>query len=382
MKQIKQKLFVIFMILTVAFGGIYVYGTSESELRKQIAEAEKRLEETQKELSEARKKQASAQKQKEIIDKQVSEIVANILYIDGQIETANNQIAEKEQEIIVAQENLDKNKEYFKKRVTSMYKSGTTTYLEMLFNSDSIGDFFGRMDMIQYVVRNDKKIVDDMTAARDEIIDAKKVIEERKVDLLDAKAANEKQQESLSVALAEQTKIVGELNKNVQSFEAAAAKAEQEKQALNLQLERELAGLTDEPGTTPAYTGGKMQWPVPAGGRISSPYGYRTYPAAGLHTGIDIAIGMGNTIAAAEAGTVIKVVNGTTGYGKYLMINHGNGTVTLYAHSSKIVVSVGQQVARGQKIAEIGSTGFSTGPHLHFEVRIDGKAVNPIGYIQ
>ena len=381
MKRIRQKILVILMILAVAFSGIYVYGTSESELRKQIAEAEKRLEESNKQLAEARKKQASAQKQKDIIDKQVSDIVANILYIDGQIDTANNQIAEKEQEIIVAQENLDKNKEYFKKRVTSMYKSGTTTYLEMLFNSESIGDFFGRMDLIQYVVRNDKKIVDDMTAARDAIIDAKKVIEDRKIDLLDAKAANEKQQESLSVALAEQTKIVGELNKNVQSFEAAAAKAEQEKQALNLQLERELAGLSDEPGG-PSYSGGKMQWPVPAGGRISSPYGYRTYPAAGLHTGIDIAIGMGNTIVAAEAGTVIKVVNGTTGYGKYLMINHGNGTVTLYAHSSKIVVSQGQQVARGQKIAEIGSTGFSTGPHLHFEVRINGKAVNPIGYIQ
>ena len=124
-----------------------------------------------------------------------------------------------------------------------------------------------------------------------------------------------------------------------------------------------------------------MAWPVPAGGRITSPYGYRTYPDVGLHTGLDIAIAQGNTIVAAEAGTVIRVINGTTGYGKYLMVNHGNGTVTLYAHTSKIVVAVGQTVARGQKIAEIGSTGFSTGPHLHFEVRINGKAVNPIGYI-
>ncbi len=379
----KRKLTALFMALVVVAGAIYVYGASESELRKQIEEADKRLEQSKKELAEAKKKQSSAQKQKNIIDDQISQIVSNILYIDTQIDNANVQIAEKEQEIIVAQDNLDKNKGYFKKRVTSMYKSGTTTYLEMLFNCESIGDFFSRMDMIQYVIKNDKKIVDEMTAARDSIIEAKKVIEDRKADLIEAKKASESQQEYLSVALAEQTAIVAKLDKDVAASQAAASKAEEEKQELNRQLERELAGYNEAPGgEIPAYSGGKMAWPVPAGGYISSYYGYRTYPAAGLHTGLDIAIGMGNTIAAAEAGTVIKVVNGTTGYGKYLMINHGNGTVTLYAHSSKIVVSVGEQVARGQKIAEIGSTGFSTGPHLHFEVRINGKAVNPISYIK
>ena len=367
------------IVLCFAATNLTVFG-NESELRSRIAETDKRIEKAQAELKEAQKKKASAEKQKEIIDNQVAEILSNIIYLNNQIDTANRQIAEKENEIVIAQEKIDTNKEYFKIRVVSMYKSGTTTYLEMLFGAESISDFFRRVDMLQYVIRNDKKVVDDMTAARDAIIEAKKVIEERREELQEAKTLAVTQKSKLDEALAEQQSIINQLSKEVQVNQQAAAKAQAEKEDLNRQLERELAGLKDDPNGS-SYNGGKMAWPVPAGGRISSPYGYRTYPDVGLHTGIDIAIAQGNSIVAAESGTVIRVINGTTGYGKYLMVNHGNGTVTLYAHASKIVVAVGDQVSRGQKIAEIGSTGFSTGPHLHFEVRINGKAVNPIGYI-
>lgn len=376
----KKKLFALLTLVFVCFSAVAVYGTSASELKSKISEADKKIEKAQKELRDAQNKKASAEKQKEIIDNQVSEILSNIIYINNQIETANKQIAEKEEEIVLAQEKLDSNKEYFKKRVVSMYKSGSSTHLEMLFSAESISDFFGRLDMLQYVLKNDKKIVDDMTAARDSVIEAKKVIEERKTELEEAKTLSVSQKSKLDSALSQQQTIINQLSKEVNVNKQAAAKAQAEKEELNRQLERELAGIKDEPGA-PVYKGGKMAWPVPAGGRITSPYGYRTYPDVGLHTGLDIAIAQGNTIVAAEAGTVIRVINGTTGYGKYLMVNHGNGTVTLYAHTSKIVVAVGQTVARGQKIAEIGSTGFSTGPHLHFEVRINGKAVNPIGYI-
>lgn len=375
-----KRIFAVVLTLALCFSTVCVSGTSQSELRSKISEADKKIEKAQKDLQEAKNKKASAEKQKELIDDQVSEILSNIIYLNNQIDTANNQIAEKEQEITVAQEKLDTNKDYFKKRVVSMYKSGTGTHLEMLFTAKSISEFFSRVDMLQYVLKNDRKIVDEMTAARDAVIEAKKVIEDRKADLEEAKAVSVTQKAKLDSALAQQQSIINQLSQEVKVNQEAASKAQSEKDALNRQLEQELAGI----GNTSSgsnYSGGKMAWPVPAGGRITSPFGYRTYPAVGLHTGVDIAIAQGNTIAAAESGTVIRVVNGTTGYGKYLMVNHGNGTVTLYAHSSKIVVAVGDHVERGQKIAEIGSTGFSTGPHLHFEVRLNGKAVNPIGYI-
>ena len=262
-----------------------------------------------------------------------------------------------------------------------MYKSGTTTYLEMLFGAEDIGDFFSRIDMLQYVVKNDKKIVDEMTQARDAVVEAKKIIEEKKEELVESKSLAEAQKVKLDSSLSQQQAIISKLSNTVKVNQEAAAQAQREKEALNRQLEAELSGIKDPEGVAKPYAGGKMAWPVPKGGTITSPYGYRTYPDVGLHTGIDIALPTGNTIVAAESGTVIKVIHGTTGYGKYLMVNHGNNTVTLYAHTSKIVVQVGQVVARGEKIAEIGSTGFSTGPHLHFEVRINGKAVNPIGYI-
>ncbi len=373
---------VLAIIICITAVGFCVYGNRESELRSKISQADERIAQSQKELKEAQNKKASAEKQKEIIDNQISEIVSNIVYLNNQIETANSQIEQKEIEIEQAQKKLDDNKEYFKRRVVSMYKSGSTTQLEMLFSAENLSDFFNRVDMLQYVVKNDNKIIEEMTAARDSIIEAKKIIEERKTELEEARSLSVSQKSKLDSALAQQQAIISQLSREVEVNEQAAAKAKAEKDALNRQLEEELAGLKDDPsGTTSAYTGGKMAWPVPRGGTITSPYGYRTYPDVGLHTGIDIAIAQGNTIAAAEAGTVIRVINGTTGYGKYLMVNHGNGTVTLYAHCSKIVVAVGDTVSRGQKIAEIGSTGFSTGPHLHFEVRIGGKAVNPIGYI-
>ena len=379
MKGLK-KFLVLILSICLAVSSFSAIGATESELRNKIAETEKKIEKAQKELRDAQNKKASAEKQKEIIDNQVSEILSNIIYLNNQIENANNQIAQKEEEIVIAQQTLDNNKEYFKKRVVSMYKSGAGTHIEMLFTASSISEFFNRLDMLQYVLSNDKKIVDEMTEARDSVIEAKRVIEERKTELEEARELSVGQKSKLDVALSQQQTIINQLSKEVNVNQQAAAKAQAEKEELNRQLERELAGLKDDPGGA-AYSGGKMAWPVPAGGRISSPYGYRTYPDVGLHTGLDIAIAQGNTIVAAEAGTVIRVINGTTGYGKYLMVNHGNSTVTLYAHTSKIVVAVGQQVARGQKIAEIGSTGFSTGPHLHFEVRINGKAVNPIGYI-
>lgn len=381
MTKIRKILsFVMIFALCLSVISFSARGTSESELRSKIDEADKRIQQAQKELQEAVAKKASAEEQKKIIDDQISVIVSNIIYINNQIESANKQIAEKEEEIIIAQKKLDENKEYFKKRVVSMYKSGTSTQLEMLFTAENISDFFNRADMLQYVVKNDKKIVDEMTAARDAVIEAKIVIEERKKELEEAKRLAVEQKRQLDSALAKQQEIVNQLAKDVKINQDAAKKAQQEKDELNRQLERELAGIKDEPGGS-AYSGGKMAWPVPNGGRITSTFGYRTYPAVGHHTGLDIAIAQGNPIVAAEAGTVIRVIHGTTGYGKYLMVNHGNGTVTLYAHTSKIVVSEGQRVERGQKIAEIGSTGFSTGPHLHFEVRINGKAVNPIGYI-
>jgi murein DD-endopeptidase MepM/ murein hydrolase activator NlpD len=133
------------------------------------------------------------------------------------------------------------------------------------------------------------------------------------------------------------------------------------------------------------YTGsGAFGWPLSVSGRISSPFGYRVHPITGaykMHTGVDIAASKGIPVLAAESGTVITVKKLSTGYGYYVMINHGSGIVTLYAHMSAIYVSVGDSVSRGTQIGAVGSTGSSTGPHLHFEVRVNGSPVNPMGYI-
>ncbi len=378
-KRIKQLLLLVMVMAVAICATPAIYSESTTELKDKIEEADKRIEDSKKKLQEAKAAKASAEEQKAIIDAQISDIVSNIVALNNEIDLANAQIAEKEIELANAQRMLDNNKEYFKRRVVSMYKSGGSTYIELIFGAEDMNDFFNRVDMLQYVLENDKKIIDEMTEARDTVIAAKEVIETKKAELEEAKVLAEEQKAMLDESLAQQQTILDQLSEEIEINEEEAAAAQKEKDEFNKQLEEELAKLNTPPSGN--YSGGRMAWPIPQGGTITSPYGYRTYPSKGLHTGLDIAIRSGSTIAAAESGTVIKVVHGTTGYGKYLMVDHGGGYVTLYAHTSKIIVSKGQKVARGEKIAEVGSTGFSTGPHLHFEVRVNGTAVNPIGYI-
>ena len=241
------------------------------------------------------------------------------------------------------------------------------SYIKILLNSSSISDFFNNIYIVKQIVKQDKEVLTELDENKQEIEDKKSQIENKKVEQEELKLLLEIDNESLNNDKIELEKLKSELEKEENELESEIEK---------------IAAQSVVNGEGQVISSGS--WPVPGHSRISSPYGYRIHPIFNtkkMHTGIDIPAPTGTPTVSIDSGKVIFA--GTKGgYGKTVMIQHDDGKVTLYAHNSALTVSVGQRVKKGQVVAKIGSTGNSTGPHLHFEVRINGKHVNPVPYIK
>ncbi|MBC8080633.1 MAG: peptidoglycan DD-metalloendopeptidase family protein [Gorillibacterium sp.] len=301
---------------------------------------------------------------------------------------------------------------FLKTRVRMLYKKGTVSYLEVLMNSTSFSDFINRYDSIKTLVGQDKKILTQNKQDRDEIADLKLGVEKKLVEVKDLYAesetvrqslmAKEKRVKAVIASLTKQQEEVEEVSEDQEANLIALAKQKQKLYAdKNAILEKEkrareaearrLAALKARKSSyaTPATAGrgnGQLLWPVPASDTLTSYFGYRIDPIKGyrkLHKGLDIGAPKGTDIVAAESGTVL-IASWVSGYGNCIVIDHGDGLWTWYGHIKEggIYVSEGDAVKRGQVIAGIGSTGDSTGNHLHFEVRVNESPVNPLPYLQ
>lgn len=310
------------------------------------------------------------------IEKSIRGLENEITTLNADIVTTEQSIADKTVELEAAElKILDKN-ELLNDRLRVMYKTGTIGYVEVLFGAEDFTDLLSRIDMIQMIVVHDQNLIQFLKEQRD-IIEAKKLeLEEVKqslVTLVDSKVAK---QDELTVAY-----------KNLVSYKT---KLTLDEAAMN-ELEDEFLKQADQMTeiiknlkTAAQYVGGEMMWPVPGYYAISSYFGNRLHPISKqykMHTGIDISSSRGTGLVAAQKGTVV-FANWFASYGKAIIIDHGGGYVTLYAHLDSINVSVGQAVDKGEKIGKTGNTGYSTGPHLHFEVRLNGEYVDPLTYVK
>ncbi len=284
-------------------------------------------------------------------------------------------IAEKIEELNKQQEEIDGQNEELRIRLRAMYKNGDTGMLAVLFGSSSMSEFMTNMDMVQRIYESDTELLEEMEGVYGIIVEKKEELQALKEKLI----GEEEEMEARKAALDEKRAELAAKKKAVD--------------ADNRELERQIDKLNDEAKaltaeiiklqTAESYVGGAMQWPASASKYVSSPFGNRLHPILKVikfHTGIDIAAASGTNIVAANAGTVMSACY-NSGYGYMVMVDHGGGIVTLYAHCSKLLVSKGAKVKRGQVIALVGSTGMSTGPHLHFEVRINGEYKNPLEYV-
>ena len=337
---------------------------------------------------QAKKKEVKAklvQKKKEIYVTvaQVEQLDSRITSAEAKLDDTKERLAasKKEQSKLAAeldksQKRLIEKRQQAARRIRGMYTSRNETVLSVLIGARDVSDFAARKSILERIARHDHEVFDEVKVLRDEVARKKKRQDAVVNEVARLKARLQLQEGELKYAMNRKRAALGQLRDERDDLQEELAAMEQESSRIEAQIR---AYMATSGGKVAPHVGGFIQ---PVNGRFSSPYGYRVHPISRsrkLHTGQDIAAPSGTPIKAAGSGVVISA-GWRNGYGNTVIIDHGGGKSTLYGHCSRLYVSSGQRVSMGQRIAAVGSTGYSTGPHLHFEVRINGSPVNPRWY--
>jgi murein DD-endopeptidase MepM/ murein hydrolase activator NlpD len=353
---------------------------------------EKTLDDLQLEKSNLEEQINSSNEQIQFIESDLSTIVAEIAEINQQILDKQMEIETleaEEEDLLVYLEKAEKEyeksneryetqKDLLEKRLVAMYEMGQTSYLDVLLSSKSITEFLSNYYLIGEVAAADTELLNNVEAEKKYNKKLKETLETKKAVLSASRETREKNAislENMSIIknnkIAELTEEQLELEQSIEEYQNQIASIETEIRLLAI------ANVGSE------YVGGAMAWPVPGYTRITSTFGMRTHPITGvykLHTGVDIGAPEGATFIAANDG-IVTYAGWNNAYGNMVIVDHGGGVTTLYAHGSEILVNVGDKVFQNTPVLKVGSTGYSTGPHAHFEVRINGEYVQPLDYI-
>ena len=342
----------------------------------------KELEKTQKELLAKIKN----------IESEASETFENKQYLDSLITTVNSkiqaaealcseletQISDTEADIAEHEKLIEASTEKIKERMRANHEEGNASYLSVLLGAEGVDDFLSRLEKVNTILEYDKKTLAeyktekaDLEAKKAELEDSKKLQEDTLATLKSDKAENER-------LASEAESYFSKLSNDKAAATAEYNKAKAAEEALDAQLQAMLAQIANQ-NSSQVTAAGEYMWPLPAGGYISCYFG-DTDPGGRPHYAMDIAISAGTPIYASNDGSVVTATWHSS-YGNYILLDHGNGKSTLYAHCSGLAVSSGQSVSKGQVIGYVGSTGYSTGNHLHFEFRVNGQKVNPANYV-
>ncbi|MBQ2096216.1 MAG: peptidoglycan DD-metalloendopeptidase family protein [Firmicutes bacterium] len=344
--------------------------------QNQLNNKNKQKDQIQEELNQSKKDLEAAEKELNALDQKIYQAGVELNQLTGELNETKAEIVKGLEELEQLKKDIEKQNDDLNARLRSMYKNGDVGMLSVVFGSSSMSDVLTNMDMVQRIYNADAELL--------------KSIQEQ-YDLVDAQ---NRKLEALKVQLEEQQAVIAEKKSALEADEAEARARRNALQADADSLQKQYDAVKKEADSisetikvlqsqNTQYIGGAMCWPSQASTRITSPFGWRYLSLLGgrnYHTGVDIGAAGGTNILAANSGKVIKA-GWNNSYGYMVMVDHGGGIVTLYAHSSKLLVKTGDVVTRGQAIALIGSTGMSTGNHLHFEVRVNGKYQNPLNYI-
>ena len=352
-----------------------------------IADLQDRMEAIELDKIELQGKYDDLKKEQNELTAQLRKINANlhnaqtaVNNLDTEIDGIEDQIAFTEMEIANKQRDYDGRLALFNRRLKEMYQYGEMNYISVLLQSSSLSEFLTRFEYLKYIANNDQKLLDEIQVLQVALDEQHASLTDMKANLEVKKQTQEAKAKELSTASAEQQKVVKAINADVNATWAMLEEMEAESKALESEIQRLMAANGDSSATAPS----KYVWPCPSSKKITSKYGYRIHPiqkVRKLHTGIDIGAQKGKDVVASASGKVI-MAKYYGGYGNCIIVDHGGGVSTLYAHLSAYSVKVGDTVASGQTIGKIGSTGNSTGPHLHFEVRINGSTVDPQNYVK
>lgn len=324
------------------------------------------------------------------LDTSLSETEEKITELTELIDAKEEEIEETKEDLEEARAEADEQYESMKKRIKFMYERGEKMYLEMLITAGSFGEMLNKAEYIERLSAYDRRMLDEyrltveLVKASEEQLEAEQeVLEEAKVEVENEKAALEQLITEKAKQIQAYESDISNKSALVKQYEAEIAAQNAEIAALEAAIAEEKKALEEANGTKKTYDGGMFAWPAPSYTRISDDYGNRIHPTLHVqqfHNGIDLASPGGSPILAAYDGTVVAASYSTT-MGNYIMIDHGDNLYTIYMHASALYVSKGTEVSRGQKIAAVGSTGRSTGNHLHFSVRVNGAYVSPWNYL-
>jgi len=399
-----KRSFAVLICLLLAFTVSQPHRTeaaSELEkIRSEIKKLQQKMNDVDANLKKVQQDKQIVLNQKEVTMEQINELSAHIHSLEEELKLVDGRIAESEESLLQAGQELEEAKarieergELLDARVRLMYTNGFVSYLDVLLSATSFSDFLDRFDSLQSILAQDKAILEAHKADKELIEQKKAQIEAELAGLQELYSKKEDYYNLLVDKEKEKEVMILQYNRQIEALDQRAEELEeiseeQEKQLMEL-ARKEKAAIEAEKKrkNTVYYTGGKLGMPIKDYKYVSSKFGPRTHPVTGQkgkqHNGIDFAAASGTDIFAAESGTVI-VAQSMSGYGNTVIIDHGNGLWTLYGHIRKggIKVKAGEVVKKGQKIAEVGSTGVSTGPHLHFEVRLNEKPVDPENYLR
>ncbi len=427
----KKIIALVLALAIVSWQVSFIRAGSLDDARQEKEKLEDALDDAHALIEELKGSKSNIQDKVQQLDARLTEISVDITNLEQQLDDKNTEISNTKEELKEAQEDAARQYEMMKLRIRYMYENRTNSYVEPLLTSQNFSDFLNALEYVREITRYDRQMLDKYQKTQAAVADTKSVLENEKAELEEMQAKVQKDKEAVSALLSAKESELSNVNQDIsdaslladvyeaeiqaqeeiiaqiQAAEAAKraaaeakAKAEAEAEA-KAKAEAEAAAAqndTEQPTEADtetetetdsnepeedSYNGGAFLWPCPSSTRITSDYGPRQSPTAGAssdHKGIDIGADYGADIVAAADGTVVF-----SGYsnsaGNYVMIDHGGSLYTVYMHASSLCVSKGDAVARGQVVAKVGSTGISTGNHLHFGVSLNGAYVSPWNYL-
>lgn len=374
----KKLVTAIVLVLVICLQGVISFAdniledlqSQQQELQEQKNLTNGQLEGVQVQLSETMQQ---VQNLSETINQTESEIDG----LNTRLQTLQTSIIEEEQKLQIAQMDYDKQKKLFEDRMVAIYEAGETSYLDVLLSSKDITDFISNYYLISEIASYDTELLNQIDVQKKNIEETKETLDSQKKEYAESKKNAEKKAILLKNTQTVKNNYMAKLTDAEKQLQAKIDEIDQATREVEAQIML-IAGAN----SNTQYVGGVLAWPVPGYSTITSPFGMRVHPITGvykLHTGMDIRAPIGANFVAANDGIVVKAEYNRA-YGNMVMIDHGGGIMTLYAHGSEILVQLGQTVKRGDPILKVGSTGYSTGAHAHFEVRVNGTYVNPVDY--
>ena len=353
------------------------------DLKDEAAELDSQRAELQAQLKAIQADKSKALEQKSLLEQQIDATQSEINNIQAQIQKYSELITQKEGELAEAEEQEQELYELFCERVRYMEEEGEVSYWSILFSSSDFSDLLDNFMMVEEVIDYDNSVMEELLALQEQIETDKAALETSKEEQEAAKAKQEAAKADLKDQEAQVDALIQEISGQEDQLEAAEAQLKAAANAMDAEIKRLEKEMAEQIANVPSESG--FLWPLPSSwNTLSSLFGSRIHPITGKpnnHTGIDIPASKNTNIYAAKSG-VVTTSTYNSSYGNYVVVSHSDGTSTLYAHMNKRAVSKGETVSQGQVIGYVGTTGSSTGNHLHFEVRVNGNRVDPVNYFK